>query len=168
VRKVFFSFHYERDLWRANQIRNSYVTKPNVRTAGFRGSAAWEEIKRRGDESIKKWIQSNLRGTSVTVVLIGTETITRTYVCYEIEQSCQRGNGIVGIYIHQLKDQNGETEEKGENPLDCFKAKCRGEEKCLSDIYPTYDWVADEGYKKFGDWIEAAARTAGRRKCCRN
>lgn len=27
ARRVFFSFHYERDIWRANQVRNRWITK---------------------------------------------------------------------------------------------------------------------------------------------
>jgi len=34
ARRVFFSFHYERDNWRAGQARNSWVTKDRE-SAGF-------------------------------------------------------------------------------------------------------------------------------------
>lgn len=27
---------------------------------------------------------------------------------------------------------------------------------------PTYDWVNDDGYNNFGDWVEKAAKKAGR------
>lgn len=54
ARKVFFSFHYERDVWRAGQVRNSWVTKPDRDTAGFWDSASWEEVKKKGDAAIKK------------------------------------------------------------------------------------------------------------------
>jgi len=33
ARKVFFSFHYERDIWRASIVRNSWVTKPDREAA---------------------------------------------------------------------------------------------------------------------------------------
>jgi hypothetical protein len=32
----------------------------------------------------------------------------------------------------------------------------------FSTIYPTYDWKNDGGYNNFADWIETAARKAGR------
>ena len=32
----------------------------------------------------------------------------------------------------------------------------------LSEIYPTYDWVNDDGRANMGKWIEAAAKRAGR------
>jgi hypothetical protein len=38
-------------------------------------------------------------------------------VRYEIDQSIARGNGLLGIYIHNLKDQNGRTSAMGQPPL---------------------------------------------------
>jgi hypothetical protein len=78
ARRVVFSFHYERDIWRASQIRNCWVTKPDRESAGFWDAASWEEVKRRGDEAVKRWIRDQLYGTSVTLVLIGSETSERT------------------------------------------------------------------------------------------
>ena len=69
ARRVFFSFHYERDVWRANVVRNSWVTKGNYIEAGFIDAADFEEIKKQGDEAIKRWINSQLDGISVTVVI---------------------------------------------------------------------------------------------------
>jgi len=118
ARRVFFSFHYERDVWRAGQVRNSWVAKPDREAAGFWDAAEWEEVKKKGDAAIKEWIDKQLKGTSVTAVLIGAETSTRKYVGYEIEQSFNKGNGLLGIYIHNLKDTDGKTDCKGPNPFD--------------------------------------------------
>src|ERR1017187_8146827 len=84
ARRAFFSFHYERDAWRAGQVRNSWVTKDRE-SAGFWDAAAWEEVKKKGNPAIEKWIDDQLKGTSVTVVLIGAQTSTREYVGYEIK-----------------------------------------------------------------------------------
>jgi len=107
VRRVFFSFHYERDVWRANQVRNSWITKPDRDTAGYVDAAAFEEVKKKGEKAVQNWINDQLNGTSVTVVLIGAETSQRQYVTYEIQQSHNRGNGLLGIYIHNLRDNYG-------------------------------------------------------------
>ena len=37
-------------------------------------AAEWESIKRKGDAAIQNWIGEQLQNTSVTVILIGTET----------------------------------------------------------------------------------------------
>ena len=40
----------------------------------------------------------------------------RKYINYEIEQSIGRGNGLLGIQIHHLKNQFGETDFVGMRP----------------------------------------------------
>ena len=150
ARRVFFSFHYEKDIWRASQVRNSWVTKPDRESAGFWDAASWEEVKRKGDEAVKRWIRDQLNGTSVTVVLIGSETSERPYVRYEIEQSWERNNGLIGVYIHNIKDQNQKTEPKGADPFINMEWK----------NFRTYDWVNDNGYQNLGEWVEAAYQRA--------
>lgn len=103
-----------------------------------------------------------LKNTSVTAVLIGTETSTRDYVTFEMIQSHNKGNGLLGVYIHGIKDENGNTETKGANPFDnVVRNNSDGSKTSFSKIYPTYDWVRDDGYKNFGDWVEKAAKAAG-------
>jgi hypothetical protein len=158
ARRVFFSFHYERDVWRAGQVRNSWVTQDRE-IAGFWDAAAWEEVKKKGKEAIERWIDKQLDGTSVTVVLIGTETSTRPYVNYEIRRSHEKGNGLLGVYIHNLKDSNQKTDTKGNNPLENFQFK---DAQGRIVTYPTFDWVSGNGYSNLGNWVEEAARKAGR------
>lgn len=162
ARRVFFSFHYERDIWRASQVRNSWVTKPDREAAGFWDAASWEEVKKKGEEAVKRWIDKQLEGTSVTIVLIGAETSEREYVRYEIIQSYNKGNGLLGVYIHNLKDKNGQTDRKGNNPFDYIYIEQNGRKVYFSQLYPTYDWVNDDGYNSFGNWIERAAKDAER------
>lgn len=148
ARRTFFSFHHVRDSWRVGQVRNSWVTAPDRQAAGFWDAAEWEKVKLQTHDKIIKWIDEQLDGTSVTVVLIGTETSERKYVQYEIERSIARGNGLLGIYIHNMKDSQGNTDRAGANPV--------------PTRYKTYDWVNDSGYSNIGKWIEAAATVAGR------
>lgn len=147
ARRVFFSFHYDRDIWRANVVRNSWVTQDRA-AAGFFDASLWEEAKRKGDAAIKRMIDNGLIGTSVTAVLIGAETASRSYVQYEVEQSITRGNGLLGVRIHGIEDRSGLVDKWGSNPL---PAK-----------YPVYDWKSDQGYLNFGKWIEQAARAVGK------
>ncbi len=162
VRRVFFSFHKDRDVWRANVVRNSWVTKPDREAAGFFDAAEWERVKQQGDEVIRKWIDSQLKGTSVTVVLIGAETSSRDWVKYEIKKSYEKSNGLLGVYIHQIKNQGGFDDWKGDNPFDNFYIEQHDQKMYLSNIYPTYDWIIDDGYNEFGSWVEKAARQAER------
>lgn len=148
ARRVFFSFHYERDIWRASVVRNSWVTKLDRVAAGFFDASIWEEAKKKGDAAIKTMIDDALVGTSVTAVLVGNQTAYRNYVKYEIKQSIARGNGLLGVRIEKVKNSKGEVDEAGPNPL--------------PSKYKLYRWNADKGYLNFGSWIEEAARAAGR------
>lgn len=161
ARRVFFSFHYERDIWRANVVRNSWVTQDRE-AAGFWDASLWEEAKKEGDEAIKTMIDGALKNTSVTVVLIGKETSDRKWVRYEIKKSHEEGKGLLGVYIHGIKDKNGKTDEKGDDHFGQIDVNEKGESVYFWQPYPTYDWIDDNGYENFGKWVEKAARAAGR------
>lgn len=147
ARRAFFSFHYEHDIWRANVVRNSWVTQGRE-SAGFFDASLWEEAKTKGDAAIKALIDKALQNTSVTVVLIGNETASRSYVKYEIQQSVARANGLLGVWIEKIADKNGTVDDAGSNPL--------------PNGYNVYRWNKDEGSKNLGAWIEAAAKAAGK------
>ena len=152
ARKVFFSFHYERDAWRAGQVRNCNVIASEDQV-GFIDSVDWESIKKQGEDAIKRWIATQLKGTSVTVVLIGAETADREWVQHEIIESWNRGNGVVGVWIHNVKDADRKTDVKGPNPLDRFTLS---DGKLLSSVCKTYDWVQDSGRDNLGGWADEA------------
>ncbi len=162
-RKVFFSFHYQRDSVRAGQVRNSNVVTSNaIETSDFIDAAKWESVKRNGDQAIKNWIASQLHGTSVTVVLIGAKTSERKWVKYEIDESLKRGNGLLGIYIHNCPLFDKSYDTRGINPFDNLSITKDGVQRRLSTIYKTYDWINDDGCRNLGTWIEVAAKQAGR------
>ena len=157
ARQTFFSFRYKKDHWRASIVRNSWVTQDR-KASGFFDSAKWEQVKRKSDSAIESWIDGQMIGTSVTVVLIGADTAGKKWINYEITSSHVRGNGLLGIYVHNIKDSSGNTTTKGRNPFDDWKFEKRG----AVVTYPVYDWVSDGGYNNMGAWIEKAAKAAGR------
>lgn len=160
ARRVFFSFHYDYDIWRVNTIRKMGVTK-NWETQPFLDHASWEAVRRKGDAAVKGWIDKQLDGSGVTVVLIGSETANRKFVRYEIEESHRRGNGLLGVYIQGIKNQAKQFSAKGRNPFYDIAVPVAGwfgpTTQRLSEIYPTYDWVVDDGYSNLSHWIEDAA-----------
>ena len=95
-------------------------------------------------------------------MLIGNATSQRAYVDYEIRRSVERGNGVLGIYIDGCKDRLGNTCPRGVNPLTQSTYQSQGQARSLSILFPTYDWVAQNGYANFSSWIETAARIAGK------
>ena len=141
ARKVFFSFEYENDVNRAMVVRNSQVTQED---RGLIDKADFEKIEKKGDSAIKKWIDDQLEGTSVTIVLFGAKTCDSKWVKYEIDQSIQRGNGLLGINISKIKD----LKTKQTSSL------CKN--RPLPECYPFYRWNADKGYENLEKWIEDA------------
>src|SRR5246127_5543228 len=109
ARSVFFSFHYQNNVVRVNQIRNLPEIVDRA-AAGFKDSSLWEEAKKKSDDAVKALIDNGLHGTSVTVVCIGGQTAGRKFINYEIQKSIDRGNGLVGVQIHHLKNFAGETD----------------------------------------------------------
>ena len=156
-RQVFFSFRYKKDNWRASIVRNSWVTQ-DKKASGFFDSAEWEEVKKKTDSTIEAWIDKQLQGTSVSVVLIGSDTANKKWIDYEIKSSHKKGNGILGIYVHKIKDSNGFTTSKGQSPFVNWKFTKGGQ----TITYPIYDWINDNGYINMSDWIEKAAKAAGK------
>lgn len=144
ARKVFFSFKYE-DVHRAMNVRNSNVLT-GVMKSGFIDKADFEKVEREGDRAIKTWIDKQLNGTSVTVVLVGANTDKSKWVKYEIEQSIARGNGILTIDISKIRDLNEQT-------TTCCALRVKG--------YPHYQWNNNKGRENLGQWVDDAATAAG-------
>ena len=161
ARRVFFSFHYDRDVRRVVQVRNSWVVRPGGEAQPFYDKAGFEEAKRRAG-GIEKWIEEQLKGTSVTVVLYGAETYGREWVRYEMRRSYELSKGMLAIDIHRVKDPQWGTDSPGRNPLECWSAPINGRQVAFSELYRSYDWVLDGGYANLPSWIETAALAAGR------
>ena len=156
ARKAFFCFRYEADYWRAITVRNSWTS--NERTvAGFFDPLEWAGVKQQADPVIAAWIGERLRDTTVTVVLIGQGTARSKWIGVEIAASHAKGNGMLGIYVHGIKDSKGNTTARGANPFDAFLHATPA-----LPAYPVYDWLKDDGYNNLDNWIEAAAAAAGK------
>lgn len=149
--RVFFSYHYENDISRVDQVRESWFAL----SPPFQDGSLWEKAATRDERRLKAMIDKALHTTSVTVVLIGAETAHRRYVLYEIEKSLSLGHGLLGVYIHQLRDASGRTAPKGPNPLD--KLTAPRTTLPLSRFFETYDWVDDDGSANLSYWIQAAS-----------
>jgi len=98
----------------------------------------WETIKSQGDTAIKRWIHEQMTGRSCLVVLIGSKTANREWINYEIIKAWSNKMGVVGVYIHKLKDNDKydpKQSVKGANPFDYLKLGTTQ----LSSIVKTYD-----------------------------
>lgn len=133
ARRVFYSFHYDPDSWRASQIRNMGLI------AGERPAVDndWEQVRRGNDAAIERWIAKQFEGTSCCVVLIGAETAGRKWISYEIAQAWNLKKGVLGIHVHNLKDRAERQSAKGRTPFDYVTHNASG--KPLSSIVQCYD-----------------------------
>ena len=134
ARKVFFSFHYKRDVRRIVQVRNCWVVRAKGEAQPFYDAAEFEEAKKRAG-GIEKWIEEQLKGTSVTVVLFGAETYDREWVRHEIKRSYELGKGILAIDIHNVKDPQLGADVQGKNPLDYWEVEQNGKMVPFSKLY---------------------------------
>jgi hypothetical protein len=157
MRRVFFSFHFQRDSFKVGQIRNSWVGNSSFAGQPYLDKAQWETIERQGSTAIRSWIDRQMNGTSVTIVLIGAETLQRPWVRYEIDQTISRRAGLIGITLAGMTDINRSVEWKS-SPL----SGSPFETKMYKSPYPVYSWVNDNGRQNLGHWIESAARAVGR------
>ena len=157
ARKVFTSFHYEPDNWRASQIRNMGKIEGNSIATTNR----WEEVTNGGDKAIENWIDDNMSGKSCVIVFVGEKTAGRKWINYEIKKAWNEGRGVFGIYIHNLKDSNGNQANKGNNPFDEFNLNGKSLSsivKCYNPPYSTSTSVYNYIKENLEDWIEEAIK----------
>jgi hypothetical protein len=155
ARRVFTSFHYVPDNWRANQIRNMGKIEGN----SIVSSNKWEEVTKGGGKAIEKWIDDNMSGKSCVIVFVGEKTAGRKWIKYEIKKAWDEGRGIFGIYVHNLKDSEGNQANKGRNPFEDFTIEKKAMSsivKCYNPPYTTSTNVYDYIKEHIEDWIEEA------------
>lgn len=155
-RQIFYSFHYTNDVLRVAQIRSIGSLEDNKPVS----SNDWEEVKRKGDTEIRKWINDNMEYRSCVIVMIGAETSNRKWVLYEIEKAWNEGKGVLGIYIHNVNCPNNGKSRQGANPFDSFTLD--NTEIKLSSVVKCYNPRAFDAYNdiraNLENWIEEAIK----------
>ncbi len=159
ARKVFYSFHYKPDNWRASQVRQMGVIEGDAPVS----DNDWEKVTKGGDAAIEKWIDGQMSGKSCAVVLIGAETAGRKWIEQEICKAWNDKKGVLGIYVHKLRNSDQKQSAKGANPFDPIsfganKAK-------LSTVVKAYDPPSSDSTEVYAyikehlsDWVEVAIK----------
>ena len=157
ARRVFFSFHYKPDNWRAGQVRNAGAVEGNKPVS----DNDWETITSGGASAIEDWISDQMKGKSCAVVLVGSKTAGRKWINYEIKKAWNDGKGVLGIHVHNLKNRDGDQSSKGSNPFSGFTVG----DTSLADIVECYDppyktskKVYDYITENIEDWVEEAIK----------
>lgn len=152
-RKIFYSFHFDNDVMRVQQVRNMGVVEGNTPVS----PNTWEEVKRKGANSVEKWIDDNMHGKSTVIVLIGTETHKRPWVRYEIQKAWDDGRALLGIHVHNLRCPRNGICSKGTNPFDQFTLKDSHGRRVHPAVYDprsldAYNHIA----ANLSSWVETA------------
>jgi hypothetical protein len=152
-RQVFYSFHFDKDVMRVQQVRNMGSLEANTPVS----PQDWETVKRGGDRAIEKWIDENMKNRSCVIVLIGQDTSKRPWVKYEIEKAWKEKRAVLGIHIHNVKCPNKGIADKGKNPFENYTFKnSRGNIVSI----PCKDPKAGDAYNDIKNniekWIEEA------------
>lgn len=110
---------------------------------GFVGRHLLDPVNSTNAPYISQKIKEQLKGTSVTVVLIGKDTAKSDWVSNEIKWSLEKDNpnGLVGIRLDSDVAIPAELEQAGAEIL---------------------DWTNPGDHEQFGPAIERAALSAGR------
>jgi hypothetical protein len=154
-RKVFYSFHYKPDNWRVSQVKQAGV----VEGQPILTSNEWEEVKRGGDDAIREWIDDQMKGKSCLVVLVGNSTAGRKWVKFEIKKAWEANKGVVGVYIHNLKDASQNQSTMGRNPFDDFNVDGTSLSSMVrvhNPPYSTSTYVYDHIKENLAGWVEDA------------
>lgn len=150
---VFYSFHFNNDVMRVQQVRNIGAIEGNSAV----NANEWERIKQKGKTAVQNWIDQNMKYKRCVIVLIGSETASRPWVKYEIERAWEQGKAMIGIHIHNVRCPRGGTCRKGANPFDQFKFN---DGRKLSSVVPCYDPASHQAYQdiaaNISGWINDA------------
>jgi len=165
ARQVFFSFHFKPDNWRSSMVRSIGKIEGNKAAS----DNDWEKITDAGDEAIRKWINDQMDGRSCVIVLIGKDTARRKWINYEIKKAWDEKKGLLGIYIHNLKDSSEAQSTKGSNPFDGFTFKSDGITYKMEEVVKAYNPPYSESTSVYNyiktnieDWIEEAIKIRGK------
>ena len=113
AKSVFFSFDYDVDNWRVQQVINM---------GAIEGGAAftpqdWESVRLKTDAAIEKWIHEQMAWTRAVIVLVGRHTAESRWVRHEIREAWNDKRPLVGVRIHGLKNSDGKVDTVGDNPF---------------------------------------------------
>lgn len=145
MRSCCLIFDYDRDLARARAVAATKAARVQA-PVSLDDWGHWQKLIT-DPPQLRASIDKALEHTSVTVVLIGERTAGLDYVTYAIERSIARENGLLGLFVHAIEDENGNVGQRGRIP---YEAEARQK---LPKGYAAHDWDP----AKFREWVNDAA-----------
>jgi hypothetical protein len=137
-RRIFIAYQHADQMKAKGFNLMSYADNVDV---SFVGRHLLDPVDSTNADYIRAKVREQMSGTSVTVVLLGDDTADSSWVDWEIEESLDKGNGLVGIRL-------GDGAQVPQRLVDC------GAE--------ILDWFRPDDVHEFTDAIERAAAAARR------
>lgn len=107
TKNVFISHHHKDDK-AVTDFTNLLAGKDyNIRNSSIRVKPSNQErIKTVNDDTIKRLLRIKMSWAGSVVVLIGSETHSRDWVNWEIEEASKQGKRIIGVFMQGAKDSD--------------------------------------------------------------
>ncbi len=99
-RQVFISFHHKNEQSVVDDFVNAFSTYYDVFTDRSLDRAADSD----DTEYLNQVCRDAIEGTSITIVIIGTETGKRKFVDWEIKHTLLKKHGLLAIFRPNLED----------------------------------------------------------------
>lgn len=138
--KVFISYYYKCDY----KIAQKIIKIINSDNSHF-FTVVQEQVKKNDPESIKNWVNEEIKQTRFTILLISRDTLKRKYVSYEINKSRENGNTIIPVLIDTSKNDFKKKD------IDKISKKLS-----ISDNKKIKYWIKEDGEKNIMNWLNEA------------
>lgn len=103
-RNIFIS-HYFKDDDKVQDIKRRLIER-NYDVRNFSvDSTKHKDGRTPSKEVIQRYLKMRIKASSTFVCLIGSDTHTRPWVDFEIQEAINQGKKIIGVYTHGNKDK---------------------------------------------------------------
>ncbi len=154
VTDIYLSYYRDGDGERAATVARA-CRDAGLAVHGEIDALGWLRLGR--DGAVKAWIEGELAGTTVTLVLVSAATSSVDTVKYEVKKSYGRGNGLVVVRVHALPGRDRTVDEAGANPLDEVLVPVGDDTVPLADLGARRGGGGDDGARHLAEWVETAA-----------
>lgn len=108
-KNIFISHHHKDDQSVTDFTKLLSGKKYNLRNSSIRvkpENQARLDKKQIPEQTLKRLLRMKMRWAGIVFVLIGSQTHSRKWVNWEIEQAAELGKRIVGVFMHGGKDSD--------------------------------------------------------------
>ena len=117
---LYIAYNDECDSTRANHVRKQLLGSKRYLVEGYMPFTTWSKTKLgTSTEQIKTSIEEGFERSDATLVLIGPDAATNPWIRYAIELTYNAQKPMLAMFINELKDEHGITNE-------CDEAPCAG------------------------------------------